>query len=317
MPAHVQQDKGTPPIFTLTQDTRMASAPGLDRRLEEAVDEYGGLLRALAGALRSAGAAATPDEQAALVARLDAVFAADRGLQDVLAAIGALDVLAAQVREARTDLAMAEADVHAGLRDALADVRAAVAAANAARRRVARLSGVVHLCRPAVHANGNAVAGTPGKAKLPSETTGTAYSDATADANGSTSGTPPPMDRGSPAVVNGKNTLTAGSIPPAVALLAALALRLAQTGGPPRDWQPGSPLRAHRPPCPTEDMMRCGALFRHTNLGERHAEASAAPAPAGVPPVHPDGVRLRRQSADLDALPEAAMFLDLDLNPHL
>ena len=124
----------------------MEGAAELDKRLDAAVENYGSLLRSFAGALRSVGPEPSAEEQAALVARLDAAFAADRALQDVLAGIGALDARAAQVREARTECAMAEADVHSAVTEALADVRTAVDRANAARRRVARLSALAQLC---------------------------------------------------------------------------------------------------------------------------------------------------------------------------
>ena len=43
---------------------------------------------------------------------------------------------------------------------------------------------------------------------------------------------------------------------------------LALTKGPPLNWVQGAPLAQHRPPYPTEDLMRSSLLFQTTNLAK-------------------------------------------------
>ena len=50
-----------------------------------------------------------------------------------------------------------------------------------------------------------------------------------------------------------------------IEMLLALGSRVALSAGPPLGWNANSPLYAHRPPFPTEDLMRCSTLFRVMN----------------------------------------------------
>ncbi len=95
--------------------------------------------------------------------------------------------------------------------------------------------------------------------------------------------------------------------------VAALSEWLALTGGPPPRWKVGDALHLHRPPYPTEDLMRASLLFQVMNAG-------VAP-PAASPPMD-DATAARHSPPPQQGAPERrtrkpAQMLDLDLNPDL
>ncbi|PJF18078.1 hypothetical protein PSACC_02102 [Paramicrosporidium saccamoebae] len=88
----------------------------------------------------------------------------------------------------------------------------------------------------------------------------------------------------------------------------ALAERVSLTVGPPEGWQQDQPLVLHRPPYPTEDLMRSSRLFQVINVGVVEDVSRDAP-------TTKDGARRQSRVAqdhDMDL-----SLLELDLNPDL
>lgn len=93
----------------------------------------------------------------------------------------------------------------------------------------------------------------------------------------------------------------------------ALGERIANVECPPKFWQADQPLVSHRPPYPTEDLLRSSLQFQIMNIG------IAVSSPAVEENVSNLALRERRLSfggngADEEQNPS---FLDLDLNPDL
>ncbi len=98
------------------------------------------------------------------------------------------------------------------------------------------------------------------------------------------------------------------------------ASRLALTCSAPVDWKPGTPLLPHRPPYPTEDLIRQSGLFalmtaKSKNEADKPTEESnTEPIPTtATPSATTTAAASRRRKAGGDK----AKLLDLDLNPDL
>lgn len=100
-----------------------------------------------------------------------------------------------------------------------------------------------------------------------------------------------------------------------VDVVMASAQRLSLTEAPPSGWKPEHPLILHRPPYPTEDLMRASLLFRIMNVGEKEERGTPAQQYAlpseGQAASSPQAKPLPQGSDD------QSMLLDLDLNPDL
>lgn len=94
--------------------------------------------------------------------------------------------------------------------------------------------------------------------------------------------------------------------------LIALATRLALTTAPPdgSDWNAEMGLRMHRPPYPTEDLMRASLLFKRMNI-KMQADIQVAP----ELDVQTEVQELPKIASTASRLSTA--ILDLDLNPDL
>ena len=106
--------------------------------------------------------------------------------------------------------------------------------------------------------------------------------------------------------------------------LLSLASRLALTHAPPSgpDWTPEQPLRLHRPPYPTEDLLRASLLFQRMNIQVRNGPETQAARKVHVHQETPVGqgetpVGERRLQSTTSRLSTALLDLDLDLNPDL
>lgn len=89
------------------------------------------------------------------------------------------------------------------------------------------------------------------------------------------------------------------------------AQTLAFTAGPPSNWGPGNSLKLHRPPYPTEDLMRASTLFRKMNLKQSTDE------PSQMQDISNGATTGRRLSRGMDdSEPAGFDLLDLDLNPE-
>lgn len=95
----------------------------------------------------------------------------------------------------------------------------------------------------------------------------------------------------------------------------ASAQRLSLTEAPPSGWKPEHPLILHRPPYPTEDLMRASLLFRIMNVGER--EVQGTPARQFVSPSEGEVDPSPQTRSHPQASDDQNMLLDLDLNPDL
>lgn len=96
--------------------------------------------------------------------------------------------------------------------------------------------------------------------------------------------------------------------------LLALSERIAVTSCPPVGWTPDQPLRLHRPPYPTEDLMRASKLFAIMNA-QQSPEPQARQEAAGTAHGHARSSAAGPLHQDVpDGQPA---FLDLDLNPDL
>lgn len=84
---------------------------------------------------------------------------------------------------------------------------------------------------------------------------------------------------------------------------------LALTKGPPLNWVQGAPLAQHRPPYPTEDLMRSSLLFQTTNLAK----------PSQAPDEPKEHVEQHVRHHTHQAIEQEPSFdlLNLDLNPDL
>lgn len=103
---------------------------------------------------------------------------------------------------------------------------------------------------------------------------------------------------------------------PEAALLSAQ--RLASTCAAPAGWEPGAPLQSHRPPYPTEDLIRQSGLFalmtqqRAEKRGEPVAAAEdTTQAMTNTTTTSTVAASRRRKAQDKSKL------LDLDLNPDM
>lgn len=97
--------------------------------------------------------------------------------------------------------------------------------------------------------------------------------------------------------------------------LLAFAQQLALTSGPPVGWTPDQPLGLHRPPYPTEDLMRASRLFQCQNIAPA-TSTNASPDPhreVEEKLVH----RLAMEEDSKHLHDHNEMILDLDLNPDL
>ena len=108
---------------------------------------------------------------------------------------------------------------------------------------------------------------------------------------------------------------------PQSAVLAAT--RISATLSAPPNWQPGRPLNSHRPPYPTEDLMRQSSLFslmtKKKSLDVDRDEPSIV---KPVEPVEPSITTTTTTSAPSrrrkgTTTQDKAKLLDLDLNPDL
>jgi hypothetical protein len=97
-----------------------------------------------------------------------------------------------------------------------------------------------------------------------------------------------------------------------------VAKQLSYTKGPSSIWSPGQPLGNHRPPYPTEDLMRCSLLFQRMNLGKGHdAEKPSADA-SQKPTQHTgNGPSISSQQQMMSMAENDFDLLGLDLNPDL
>jgi hypothetical protein len=93
-----------------------------------------------------------------------------------------------------------------------------------------------------------------------------------------------------------------------VPTIMALAERVSLTVGPPEGWQQDQPLVLHRPPYPTEDLMRSSRLFQVMNVGVVEDVSHDTPITKN------GGRRQSRVAQDHDM---DLSLLDLDLNPDL
>lgn len=87
-----------------------------------------------------------------------------------------------------------------------------------------------------------------------------------------------------------------------------MAERISLITGPPDGWQPDHPLILHRPPYPTEDLMRSSRLFQIMNAGVTTESNMDAPEMRE---------RARKMSITRDDHDTEVAMLDLDLNPDL
>lgn len=94
--------------------------------------------------------------------------------------------------------------------------------------------------------------------------------------------------------------------------MTALAERLSLTCGPPDDWRPDLPLVLHKPPYPTEDLMRGSLLFQTMNVQPAHPRGEVISAD-----VTDKGEKTARKNIVNQDHAENGMLLDLDLNPDL
>ena len=93
---------------------------------------------------------------------------------------------------------------------------------------------------------------------------------------------------------------------------------MALTCSAPRGWKPGAPLLPHRPPYPTEDLIRQSALFSLMTAKAKAKDAEAKGVEAQAEEVKIEqkttaiaGRRGRKAGGD------KAKLLDLDLNPDM
>lgn len=97
--------------------------------------------------------------------------------------------------------------------------------------------------------------------------------------------------------------------------LLAQAQRLSLTTGPPNGWKQDQPLVLHRPPYPTEDLMRQSRLFQVMNVNGSAADTVG-------------DTELKFENANVSSIidrahhgashqEQEASFFDLDLNPDL
>ena len=94
----------------------------------------------------------------------------------------------------------------------------------------------------------------------------------------------------------------------------ALSQRLSLASAPPDDWRPEQPLILHRPPYPTEDLMRCSRLFQLMNVGIIDGHLSI---PAEAERSTKDTTMRSIPSINKDQPAQELLLLDLDLNPDL
>lgn len=90
------------------------------------------------------------------------------------------------------------------------------------------------------------------------------------------------------------------------------ASSIAYTQGPPLGWTAQAPLRLHRPPYPSEDLMRASLLFRKMNLQEKSVQELGSAAPEAA--RHAQNGLMRQP---VEALAQGFDIMDLDLNPDL
>ena len=79
-------------------------------------------------------------------------------------------------------------------------------------------------------------------------------------------------------------------------------------------WRPEQPLGNHRPPYPTEDLMRCSLIFQRMNLGKGHE----AEKPTEETTMQKDISRGKGPTMDTPMMQDNDFdLLGLDLNPDL
>ena len=102
----------------------------------------------------------------------------------------------------------------------------------------------------------------------------------------------------------------------------ALGSRIALSAGPPLGWTPDQPLYAHRPPFPTEDLMRCSTLFRlmntATGLASTQVDDPGVVRLKEVSTLNENPMMARENNAHRKSNDESENeMLILDLNPDL
>ena len=104
---------------------------------------------------------------------------------------------------------------------------------------------------------------------------------------------------------------------PESALIASM--NLAITTGAPVGWTPDQPLITHKPPYPTEDLIRRSALYRMmtqpvaTQSQDQSIKSSENPSEKTQSKPSAASTRGRRRGAAEDK----SKLLDLDLNPDM
>jgi hypothetical protein len=116
------------------------------------------------------------------------------------------------------------------------------------------------------------------------------------------------------------HTLQAVVADPEGVILAAQNLALTTTA--PSGWQPPQPLQTHRPPYPTEDLIRRSALYALMLTQPHLEERVPSTQPGGESPspssqAAPPNRSLRASSRNRAPKEDKAKLLDLDLNPDL
>lgn len=106
-----------------------------------------------------------------------------------------------------------------------------------------------------------------------------------------------------------------------VEMLLALGSRVALSAGPPSGWTEKSPLYAHRPPFPTEDIMRCSSLFRFMNTPNQEAplqhtiEVNEMQTSVGLGKSSPQKRTEKKKTKDSEESDNEMLMLDL--NPDM
>lgn len=95
------------------------------------------------------------------------------------------------------------------------------------------------------------------------------------------------------------------------------SMNLALTTGAPKGWTPSQNLMTHKPPYPTEDLIRRSTLYQMMTQSTTVSsvvlqESTKDAAPTEVKPAAAP-VRSRRRGAATDK----SKLLDLDLNPDM
>lgn len=107
------------------------------------------------------------------------------------------------------------------------------------------------------------------------------------------------------------NLSTGGGLP--VDSFIAFTERISLSTGPPDGWTPGEPLYLHRPPYPTEDLLRASLLFQVMN---DRASVNAIAVDASMHPEHKSALEATLDET-VGSHEPSLLDLDLDLNPDL